>query len=165
MPAIRNGYRTRPGGRAICLGMETCRYRYSLTLRLRHPSMETRAMTEATGISPFRSLEPGAPRLPGTSDGAYWTGQLCKGAWPPISLSDAVASSLSQLSGRRSFLDKLRSENGSAELFIGWFFEGQSGDTFDYRLLARAADLGIDLSFDVYAQQDCEQVINVAAGN
>lgn len=146
MPDIGDRHRAR----YICLRMETCRYRYSLSIRLRHPSMEPQAMTAAMGIPPFRSLEPGARRLPGVSDGTYWTSQLRKGAWPPISLSDAVASLLDQLSAKRSFIQNLRSEGGSAELFIGWFFEDQSGDTFDYRLLARAADLGVDLSFDIY---------------
>lgn len=110
-------------------------------------------MSDAIGLLPSRSVEPGEPRLPGVSEGTYWTSTLCKGAWPPTSLSEAIAASLDQLSPIRQFLHQLRSEGGSAELFIGWFFESQSGDIFDYRLLARAADLAIDLSFDIYAHE------------
>jgi hypothetical protein len=44
------------------------------------------------------------------------------------------------------------------EFFIGWLFdEGNSGDVFDHRLLARLADMNIDLSFDVYADEPSDQ--------
>jgi hypothetical protein len=36
------------------------------------------------------------------------------------------------------------------ELFIGWFFDKQSGDVLTHQCLALAGDLKIDLSFDVY---------------
>jgi hypothetical protein len=35
-------------------------------------------------------------------------------------------------------------------LFVGWFFDGQSGGAFTYDLLARMVKLNIDLSLDVY---------------
>ena len=54
------------------------------------------------------------------------------------------------LSGKRSFLLQVRSEGGSVELFIGWYFDVQSGGTFTHHLLASVADLGIDLSLDIY---------------
>jgi len=36
------------------------------------------------------------------------------------------------------------------ELFIGWFFDNQSGDKLNDQCAAFAGDLQIDLSFDVY---------------
>ena len=50
----------------------------------------------------------------------------------------------------RAFLHTIRSEGGSAELFTGWCFERQSGDILTYKILAKAGDLKLDLSLDVY---------------
>jgi len=47
-------------------------------------------------------------------------------------------------------MHQVRAEGGTVELFIGWFFENQSGDVLTHQCLALAGDLQIDLSFDVY---------------
>jgi hypothetical protein len=54
------------------------------------------------------------------------------------------------LSTRKDYFHRVRSEGGESELFIGWFCEGQSGEVFNHDLLARVAELNIDLSLDVY---------------
>jgi Domain of unknown function (DUF4279) len=132
-------------------------YRYSINLRMRHPSMAPQGMTDALGLQPRHSWRAGEPRstpkgrpLSGVNRESFWISDLGKGSRPPTSLSAAISAALDQLSDRRTFLHKIRSEGGLAEFFIGWFFDSQSGDTLPYDLLARAADLGIDLSFDVY---------------
>jgi hypothetical protein len=51
-------------------------------------------------------------------------------------------------------LHDIRSEGGTVELFIGWFFENQSGDVLTHQCLALAGDLQIDLSFDVYSVEE-----------
>lgn len=132
-------------------------YHYSLSLRLRHPSMSPPDMSDALGLQPDRSWRAGEPRstlkgapLSGVNRESYWTALLGKGAWPPDSLVDAISAALDRLSGRRPFFHQIRSDGRSAEFFIGWFFDGQSGDVLPCGLMARAADLAIDLSFDVY---------------
>lgn len=132
-------------------------YRYSFSLRPRHPSIAPQGMTDALDLQPSRSWRAGEPRstpqgtpLSGVNSHIYWTTNLGKGGWPPTSLPTAIGVALDVLFNRRAFLHQVRAEDGQAEFFIGWFFESQSGDTLPYNLLARAADLGIDLSFDVY---------------
>jgi hypothetical protein len=61
-----------------------------------------------------------------------------------------ISDLLDQLAMHRSFFHRIRAEGGGVEFFVGWFFETQSGDIFDYELLARMADLKIDLSLHVY---------------
>jgi hypothetical protein len=39
----------------------------------------------------------------------------------------------------------IRSQGGTIGLFVGRFFDGQSGDVFDCELLARMADLKIEI--------------------
>lgn len=72
------------------------------------------------------------------------------GRWP-LNLNEAIHDVLKKLARRRSFLHRLREEDVTVELFIGWFFENQSGDTPTHQCLALAGDLQIDLSFDVYS--------------
>jgi hypothetical protein len=61
-----------------------------------------------------------------------------------------LSQALDQLAPHRPFFDRIRSQGGTIELFVGWFFDGHSGDEFDCDLLGRMADLKIDLSLAVY---------------
>lgn len=86
----------------------------------------------------------------GTNGESYWTAPIGQGDWPPASLATAIGGALDRPSDHRAFLRRVRSGGGSAEVFIGWFFDGLGGDVLPHDLLARAGDLGLDLSFDVY---------------
>lgn len=132
-------------------------YSYILSLRLSHPSMDPRAMTDALGLRPSRTWRAGEARstpkgepLDGTNRDSYWVARIEGGNWPPTSLAAAIGGALDRLSDHRAFLRRVRSEGGSVEVFIGWFFDGLGGDVLPHDLLARAGDLGLDLSFDVY---------------
>jgi hypothetical protein len=80
----------------------------------------------------------------------YWTARLIEGQWPQEQLEDALGGLLDQLEVHKRFFHQIRSEGGKVELFVGWFFDGHSGGVFSHDLLARMADLKIDLSLDVY---------------
>ena len=67
-----------------------------------------------------------------------------------MGLAVLVGRALDQLAPHRPFFHRIRSQGGTVEFFVGWFFDGNSGDVFDCDLLARMADLKIDLSLDVY---------------
>jgi len=60
---------------------------------------------------------------------------------------NAVLDSLIQ---HRDFFRRVRTDGGRTEFFIGWDFDGNSGDVFGCDLLGRLADLKIDLSLDLY---------------
>jgi hypothetical protein len=70
-----------------------------------------------------------------------------------VGLADLLGRVLDQLAPHRSFFHGIRSQGGTIEFFVGWFFDGQSGDVLDCDLLARMADLKIDLSLDVYGPE------------
>lgn len=121
--------------------------------------MDPRDMTTALGMQPDRLWRAGEPRIgykgqarDGVNAESYWTCPMEKGAWPPTTLASATEAALGRLSSKRGFLRQIRSEGGGAEFFIGWFFEGQGGDMLPAALLAKAAELEIDLSPDVYPQ-------------
>lgn len=81
----------------------------------------------------------------------YWTSaDLVQGAWPGKPVSVAVNEILDQLASHREFLCSVRDSGGTSELFVGWFFDGQSGDVFDCQLMGRMAEPSLDLSLDYY---------------
>jgi hypothetical protein len=131
-------------------------YHFRISLRIRHPSIDPEEITEALGIEPERSWKVGEPRqtpagrlLTDSNPDTYWTANIVAGRWP-TNINEAILGSLKRLVCFRSFLHRIRIEGGTAELFVGWFFENQSGDVLTHPCLALAGDLQIDLSFDIY---------------
>jgi hypothetical protein len=57
---------------------------------------------------------------------------------------------LPSLEKHKALFDAFRLEGGEIEFFIGWFSDGNTGDTFSYKLLKKLGDLNIDLALDVY---------------
>lgn len=132
-------------------------YHFRISLRFRHPYMAPEQITEAMGIEPWCSWKAGEPRqtpkgtpLAGSNRETYWTAEIVAGHWPS-DLNEAIHDTLKGLVRYRSFLHEIRAEGGSVELFVGWFFENQSGDVLTHQCLALAGDLQIDLSFDIYS--------------
>ena len=132
-------------------------YQYTISLRLEHPSANPADFTSALGLTPSRCWLVGEPRstakgrpMKGTYAESFWTVTLAEGQWPEMALPAVISDLLDQLAARKDFFRQLRAEGGKAEFFVGWFFDGQSGDVFSCDLLARMADLKIDLSLDVY---------------
>ncbi len=105
---------------------------------------------------------PAGRALEGLWGHSYWTSStIAEGEWRSDDsgvagqeVTSALERLLDDLLPHREFLHRLRAEGGRAEFFIGWFFDGNSGDVFDCELLARLADLKIDLSLDMYLQDD-----------
>jgi len=133
------------------------RYRYQISLRVRHPSMDPAEITYALRLEPSRSWKaqerratPSGKSLEGTWPHTYWTATVMEGEWPGKKLQAGILELLDRLELSKSFFEKIHSEGGTAEFFIGWFFDGNSGDDFDCGVLTRMADLKINLSLDVY---------------
>jgi Domain of unknown function (DUF4279) len=132
-------------------------YQYDISLRVRHPSLDPAEITSALGLNPSRSWRAGEVRttpkgnpLEARYSNSYWVVQLGKGGWPDKTLAAVVNELLDQLAPHQGLFQRIRAEGGTVEFFVGWLFEGNSGDVFDCDLLARMADLKIDLSLDVY---------------
>jgi hypothetical protein len=131
-------------------------FRYSISLRLRHPSMDPEAISTALGETPRFSWKAGDRRrtpagqvLEGLNDTTYWCSESIDG--DGFELVYTIGSNLESLESHRSFLTDFCSTGGELEYFIGWYTDGRNtGETFDSDLLRRLADLQIDLAFDVY---------------
>ena len=132
-------------------------YRYVISLRVFHPKMDPAEISAALQLTPGVSWKAGDPLvtpkgtpLKGLRKDSYWTCNVLKGAWPGKDLARAFSELVAELSSRKSFFHRMRAEGGRAELFVGWFLEGNSGDVFDADLLSALGDLGLNLSLDIY---------------
>jgi len=129
--------------------------RFKISLRLRHPSMDPREMSKAIGMDAKfqwragdRRMTPAGTLLEGHREHSY-----CCLNFPEDqqkSLSHVLGKHVSSLRKFKQFLDEFHASGGSAEFFIGWFVDRNSGDILDWSLLRELADLHISLSFDIY---------------
>jgi len=69
---------------------------------------------------------------------------------PPRTLATNLDAALDKLMEQRDLLHRIRVGGGRSEFFVGWFLRSEAGETFSHLILAKMADLGIDLSFDNY---------------
>jgi hypothetical protein len=132
-------------------------YRYRVTLRITHPNIDPNEITKNLTITPRWSWQAGKPRqtpkgkpLVGLNKVSYWASELNRDRWPATKLAEAIKNTLVGLERHRAYFNKLRVEQGSVQLLVGWFFDGQSGDVLTHDILSLAGDLQIDLSFDIY---------------
>src|SRR5262247_381678 len=95
------------------------RYHYKISLRLRHTSADPAEITSALGLNPSRCWRAGEMRstpkgtqLSGTYTRTYWTATLAEGRWPGKALEDAISDLLDQLTARKDFFHRIRSEGG-----------------------------------------------------
>jgi len=119
-------------------------------------------MTTVLGLTPARTCRANEPPtnpkghpLGGVSRETYWYTVLLKDGRSETRLPAALDRLLDQLERHKNFLHQLSFGGGSAEFFIGWFFDGGNcGDAFGPELLARLADFKMILSLDAYAPSD-----------
>lgn len=81
----------------------------------------------------------------------YWTTELKSGT---DELSTALANALSMLEERRARLEPLLMSGLRIELYVSLFPRENAGNTLDWQLLKRLADLRVELSLDVYPPRE-----------
>jgi hypothetical protein len=130
-------------------------FRYRVSLRISHPNIDPKIITQTLGLLPKRTWKSGQPRetptgqpLQGVNKDSYWyhaydtpDDEQCAG----FVHSAAVA-----LQQHRDFFHRLRGEGADIQFFIGLFSSRNFGETFEHDLLGILSDLKIDLGFDVY---------------
>lgn len=132
--------------------------KYKVALRVTHPSMDPDDISKRLGLNPSRKWKAGSRRT--TPAGRQLTG-INKETYCVFDLDeksgDDLESTLCTLTKQfrsfESFLKKIRATGGSIEYFIGLFVKRNTGVALDGSLMAQLANLGIDLSFDIYESQ------------
>lgn len=131
--------------------------RLGISLRIHHPFMELRDITNALSVKPTGgwtagnlSVTPAGRPIPsrGTRKETYWYRSL------PLSQKAQLGISLKTLINRFSkhkrFFAKIRRDGGLVEFYVGWFIAQSSGAILDQEVLKGLSDLHIDLGLDLY---------------
>ena len=141
---------------------------YSVSLRVRHPSMDPRQISKALDLKPESSQKAGEPKR--TPAGRLLTGVYAHSYWCSViphpkrlQLSPFLESLLVRLAPQRHFLARISQGGGSAELFVGWYSGSNSGEELSWKLLKRLGELYLSLSLDVYASRSCRSRRRVVA--
>ena len=130
-------------------------YRTAISLRIRHPSLPPDVMTKGLGFNPelchsagSRREAPSGKRLHGVYPETFWLYSFpfnCE-----MEVEECIENAITALMSKEIFLRETIASGGSAELFFGVFLRKNAGIEIDRRLLGRVADLGLNLSFDIY---------------
>ena len=135
---------------------------YTIDLRIMHPIMHPKDISNILGLSPDIQRSSGEMVL-GThgeslgrkSKVSYWSCDLLgKGNRQysgSISVSDSISAWVAKLSQHEEFFKKVRKEEGRAGLSVAWYSESNnSTELLDSEMLEACGRLGLDLEFDVY---------------
>ncbi|HTY50726.1 MAG TPA: hypothetical protein VMB48_13640 [Steroidobacteraceae bacterium] len=106
-------------------------YEFTISLRIRHPTIDPCRITDAIGLEPQHTWKAGDPRrdpeggqLDGVFRESYWTGrlmgqpQLSSGQ---LSVESVLIQILAHLRRAQGFLDQLHAEGGVAEVHVSLF--------------------------------------------
>jgi uncharacterized protein DUF4279 len=131
-------------------------FSYSVSLRVRHPTLDLAVLTEKLRLEPAHSWRAGDPRrsstgapLGGQHRDSYWSAHL------PAQMTGSNSMPLElffgqqvlQLSRHREFLSKLRSDGGELSLLIELQPGPNTSLTFSSATARKLADLNIEVEF------------------
>lgn len=135
-------------------------FRYCVSLRFTHPSMDPKKISKRLGKSPSRQWKAGEPRttpkggkLDGTWKESYWTGELHSEKSiksTKIEFENFLSAALDELAPFTKFIKKIQKEGGSAEFFVGLYGSKNFGMELEPNLLERFGKMGIRLALDIY---------------
>ncbi len=134
-------------------------YEFTVSLSIRHPSIEPSRITEALGIEPQHTWKAGEARHdPESGDRAgvyresYWMGrlmdepQLSSGQ---VSVETVLLQTLTQLRRSQPFLEQLSADGGVAELSISLFARENFRLELPADSLALLGRLGLSVALDI----------------
>ncbi len=106
-------------------------YEFTVSLRIRHPTIDPATISATLGIQPQHTWRAGQPRcdaagaeLGGAHHDSYWMGRLMEEpqlSSDSVSVERVILKTLSQLRRAQSFLEQLNAEGGVAELLVSLY--------------------------------------------
>jgi len=135
-------------------------YEFTISLYIRHPTMDPSRITQMLGIEPQHTWQAGAPRrgpageeLDGVYRESYWTARLMedpKLSAEGVSVESVLMQSVSLLHRSHDFLELLSIEGGIAELHVSLFARGDFRLDLPAESLALFGRLRLAISLDVH---------------
>jgi hypothetical protein len=133
-----------------------------ISLRLRHPDRDVGALLEQWGFKVGRSWVAGTPRATpdGSPLGGAWPESYAYACFPAegTTLAHRLRLILRTVEPVAEKIADFVESGGTAELFVGWHFERNSGDLLDWELLRGLADCRLSLSLDIYPDPEPEEL-------
>ena len=134
---------------------------YSVSLRVRHPSLDPAELTRALRLEPLHCWRAGEPRrsdtgaaLGGEHHDSYWAaplpGEAVGAAAFPLELF--LGRQLLQLGRHRELLDRLRAEGGQVSLLVEISPDESAVLTLGTAVSRQLADLNIELEFQFVSE-------------
>lgn len=134
-------------------------FKYDVSFRIRHPTMDPDDISNELGLRPERNWKVGSQRTTPKGDilkGVYKETYCCFHL--PHLKNQGLADFLKKIGKKfeihSEFFKRILSTGGTLEFFIGWYSSENSGEEFDWKILAKLAELQINLSLDFYGGID-----------
>ena len=147
-------------------------YEFTVSLRIRHPTIDPVKITTTLGIQPQHAWRAGEPRcdaagaeLGGAHHDSYWMGRLMEEPQLSsncVSLEGVILKTLTQLRVAQSFLQQLNAEGGVAELLVSLYARN------DFRLdlppdsLTLLGRMHLGLAVDIHPHSPLETPVSRA---
>jgi hypothetical protein len=131
-------------------------FSYSVSLRVRHPTMDLKVMTDHLHMEPAHSWTAGDPRrsqtgaaLGGQHRDSYWSAPLPAQMTGPntMPLELFFSQQVIQLSRHREFLCKLQKDGAEASLLVELSPVANASLTFSAATARKLADMNIEVEF------------------
>jgi uncharacterized protein DUF4279 len=137
-------------------------YEFTISLRIRHPGVDPSSITQALAIEPQHTWRAGEQRrgpageqLEGVYRESYWMGRLMEEpqlSSSRLSVESVLLQTLAQLRRAQSFLSKLDTDGGIAELHVSLFAREDFRLELSVQTLALLGRLGLAVALDVHPQ-------------
>jgi hypothetical protein len=134
-------------------------YEFTMSLHIRHPSVDPAQITRTLGIEPQHTWRAGEPRkdpsgskLEGCYRESFWMGRLMPEpelASDQVDMESELLRTLAQLRRAMSFLEGLKNDGGTAELNVSLFARADFRLEFLPETLGLLGRLGLTLTLDV----------------
>jgi len=135
-------------------------YEFTISLRLRHPSIDPSEITQTLGLTPQHTWKagdarrgPGGGTLEGVYRESYWMGRLMHEpaqSSAQVSVESVLLQTLAQLRRSHGFLERLDADGGIAELHVSLF----AREDFQLELSAQSLNLlgrlGLAITLDIH---------------
>jgi hypothetical protein len=134
-------------------------YEFTMSLRIRHPSVEPAEITRILGIDPQHTWragdarrDPGGGMLEGSYRESYW---MCRLMAEPelastgIGVESEVTRTLAQLRKSFEFLEALKAQGGEVELIVSIFAREDFRIELSPDSLAQLGRLGVTIALEV----------------
>jgi hypothetical protein len=127
---------------------------FKVSFRITHPTIDSSTIDSKLMLTPKfsytvgeKKITPKGTEIDGIRNNSFWCHEFSD-------CDENFESSLkkfNKLLGEKSlFLKSLSDTGGTLEYFVGWFQSGNSGFVLDVELISQIADMGIQLSFNIY---------------